>query len=58
MPITAMSSNAFKAVVDIDLVGTFNVSKAAFEAYLRDHGGVIVNITAVIPTGDWRCRPM
>jgi peroxisomal 2,4-dienoyl-CoA reductase len=48
VPITAMSSNAFKAVVDIDLVGTFNVSKAAYEAYLGDHGGAIVNITAAI----------
>jgi peroxisomal 2,4-dienoyl-CoA reductase len=33
-------------VVDIDLLGTYNVSKAAFDTYLREHGGNIVNITA------------
>jgi len=41
-----LSPNGFKAVVDIDLRGTYNVTKAAFEAYLRQHGGHIVNISA------------
>jgi len=41
-----ISPNGFKSVVDIDLLGTYNVSKAAFEVWLRDHGGNIVNITA------------
>jgi NAD(P)-dependent dehydrogenase (short-subunit alcohol dehydrogenase family) len=45
-PITKISPNGFKAVVDIDLLGTFNVSKAAFDAWLAEHGGNIVNITA------------
>jgi NAD(P)-dependent dehydrogenase (short-subunit alcohol dehydrogenase family) len=45
-PITAISPNGFKAVVDIDLLGTYNVSKAAFDAWLREHGGNIVNISA------------
>jgi peroxisomal 2,4-dienoyl-CoA reductase len=45
-PITDISPNGFKAVVDIDLLGTYNVSKAAFDAWLGDHGGNIVNITA------------
>ena len=45
-PITSISPNGFKTVVDIDLLGTYNVSKAAFDAWLRDHGGNIVNITA------------
>jgi peroxisomal 2,4-dienoyl-CoA reductase len=45
-PITSISPNGFKAVVDIDLLGTYNVSRAAFEVWLRDHGGNIVNITA------------
>jgi NAD(P)-dependent dehydrogenase (short-subunit alcohol dehydrogenase family) len=40
-----MSSNAFKAVVDIDLLGTFNVARAAHQ-YLRKPGAVIVNISA------------
>jgi peroxisomal 2,4-dienoyl-CoA reductase len=45
-PIGRISYNGFKAIVDIDLRGTYNVTKAAFEAYLREHGGHIVNITA------------
>jgi len=45
-PITSISPNGFKSVVDIDLLGTYNVSKAAFDAWMRDHGGNIVNISA------------
>jgi peroxisomal 2,4-dienoyl-CoA reductase len=45
-PISKISANGFKSVVDIDLLGTYNVSKAAFDVYLRTHGGNIVNITA------------
>jgi NAD(P)-dependent dehydrogenase (short-subunit alcohol dehydrogenase family) len=40
-----MSPNAFKAVVDIDLLGTFNVMRSAHQ-YLRKPGAVIVNISA------------
>src|SRR3954454_8317243 len=43
---TSISPNGFKAVVDIDLLGTYNVSKATFDAWLREHGGNIVNITS------------
>src|SRR5215217_4706533 len=43
---TSISPNGFKAVVDIDLLGTYNVSKATFDAWLREHGGNIVNIPA------------
>jgi peroxisomal 2,4-dienoyl-CoA reductase len=46
--ISDLSPNGFKAVVDIDLSGTFNVSKAAYELWLRDHGGAVVNISAAI----------
>jgi len=45
-PMTRISPNGFKAVVDIDLLGTYNTSKAAFDAWLGDHGGSIVNISA------------
>lgn len=48
VPISDLSPNGFKAVVDIDLLGTFNVSKAAYERWLRDHGGAVVNISAAI----------
>ena len=45
-PISGISYNGFKAIVDIDLRGTYNVTKAAFEAFLEQHGGHIVNISA------------
>lgn len=45
-PITSISPNGFKAVVDIDLLGTYNVSRAAFDAWMGEHGGNIVNISA------------
>jgi len=48
VPISDLSPNGFKAVVDIDLLGTFNVSKAAYDLWLREHGGAVVNISAAI----------
>jgi 2,4-dienoyl-CoA reductase [(3E)-enoyl-CoA-producing], peroxisomal len=45
-PMSKISSNGFKAIVDIDLLGTYNVTRAAFDAWLSDHGGSIVNISA------------
>jgi NAD(P)-dependent dehydrogenase (short-subunit alcohol dehydrogenase family) len=47
-PITGLSPNGFKAVVDIDLLGTFNVTKSVHAAWMGEHGGSIVNITAAI----------
>lgn len=44
-PALGMSSNGFRAVVDIDLVGTFNACRAAFE-HLRQPGGVVINVSA------------
>lgn len=40
-----MSANGFRAVVDIDLVGTFNVARQA-HAHLRKPGAAFINITA------------
>jgi NAD(P)-dependent dehydrogenase (short-subunit alcohol dehydrogenase family) len=51
-PAATLSANGFRAVVDIDLCGTFNASRAAFP-HLAKNGGAIVNITATqaeIPT--------
>jgi NAD(P)-dependent dehydrogenase (short-subunit alcohol dehydrogenase family) len=51
-PAATLSANGFKAVVDIDLCGTFNASRAAF-AHLGKRGGCIVSITATqaeVPT--------
>jgi peroxisomal 2,4-dienoyl-CoA reductase len=45
-PMTRISPNGFRSVVAIDLLGTYNVSRAVFDAWQRDHGGNIVNISA------------
>ncbi|MBX7195757.1 MAG: SDR family oxidoreductase [Sandaracinaceae bacterium] len=47
-PAAALSYNGFKTVMEIDAVGTWNVCRASFERYLRDHGGHILNITATL----------
>lgn len=40
-----LSSRGFQAVVNTNLLGTFHVCKSAFEHFMRDNGGSIVNIT-------------
>jgi peroxisomal 2,4-dienoyl-CoA reductase len=42
-----LSPNGFSTVVDIDLKGTFNVSRAAFP-HLKSQKGVILNISATL----------
>src|SRR3712207_6381444 len=44
-PALGMSSNGFKAVMDIDVVGTFNACRAGFE-HLRKPGAAVLNISA------------
>ena len=44
-PALGMSANGFKTVVDIDLIGTFNVLRAAY-AFLRRPGASMISITA------------
>jgi NAD(P)-dependent dehydrogenase (short-subunit alcohol dehydrogenase family) len=44
-PVAALSSNGFKAVVDIDLQGTFHTYRAAFER-LRKPGASVISISA------------
>jgi NAD(P)-dependent dehydrogenase (short-subunit alcohol dehydrogenase family) len=51
-PAASLSANGFRAVIDIDLCGTFNACRAAF-AHLAETHGNIVNITATqaeVPT--------
>jgi 2,4-dienoyl-CoA reductase [(3E)-enoyl-CoA-producing], peroxisomal len=53
VPAAQMSYNAFKTVIDIDLLGTFNVSRAAFEHLMNaaqdgERESVIINITATL----------
>jgi 2,4-dienoyl-CoA reductase [(3E)-enoyl-CoA-producing], peroxisomal len=43
-----LSPNGFGTVVDIDLKGTFNVSKAALP-HLKAQGGSVINISATLP---------
>lgn len=47
VPAEELSPNGFGAVVDIDLKGTFNVSRAAF-AQLKENRGQILNISATL----------
>ncbi len=42
---TGMSTNAFKAVVDIDLIGSFNVLRLAHR-FLRRPGASVINVSA------------
>jgi NAD(P)-dependent dehydrogenase (short-subunit alcohol dehydrogenase family) len=44
-PVTGMSANGFKAVIDIDLLGTFNTCRAAYE-FLRKPGASVIAISA------------
>lgn len=44
-PALGMSSNGFKTVVDIDLIGTFHVLRASFQ-YLNRPGASLISITA------------
>jgi peroxisomal 2,4-dienoyl-CoA reductase len=46
-PAEQLSPNGFGSVVDIDLKGTFNVCRAAFEE-LKQHRGQILNISATL----------
>jgi NAD(P)-dependent dehydrogenase (short-subunit alcohol dehydrogenase family) len=44
-PAAGLSANGFRAVIDIDLCGTFNAARAAF-AHLQKSRGMIMSITA------------
>lgn len=51
-PAATLSANGFRTVIDIDLCGTFNATRASFE-HLRERKGCVVSITATqatIPT--------
>ncbi len=44
-PVIGMSANAFKSVIDIDLIGTFNTCRASYE-HLRKPGASVISISA------------
>lgn len=43
-----LSTNAFRTVLDIDAVGTFNMCRAAFEALKASGDARVINITATL----------
>lgn len=43
-----LTYNAFKTVMEIDTIGTFNASKAVYQKYFKKHGGNIINISATL----------
>lgn len=47
-PATSLSFNAFKTVLEIDTMGTFNTSKVVYEKWFKNNGGSIVNISATL----------
>ena len=50
-PSADLSPGGFGVVLDIDAKGTWNVSRAAYRAWLGDHGGQILNISATLHYG-------
>jgi citronellol/citronellal dehydrogenase len=50
-PLAEMSPNGWRTVVDLNLNGTYLMCRAAYRAWMKDHGGAIVNMLADIWTG-------
>lgn len=50
-PSADLSPNGFGVVLDIDAKGTWHVCRAAYRAWLKDHGGRILNISATLHHG-------
>jgi len=53
-PAEKLSSNGFKTVIDIDLVGSFHMCKAAFEPLKASGDALIINISATL---HYKARP-
>ena len=41
-----LSTNAVRTVLEIDTLGTFNMAQAVFLGFMKENGGVIINISA------------
>lgn len=50
-PSEAIRAKGWNAVIDTNLTGTFYCCKAVYNAWMKEHGGVIVNITATVRNG-------
>ena len=53
--VNAQSSNGFRAIVDIDLIGTFTVMRAGYP-HLTKPGAAIINISAPQSFIPMRCQ--
>ena len=47
-PAAGLSPNGFRTVIDIDLIGTFNTARAAFEHLQKSKRGLVLNISATL----------
>ncbi|NWZ13033.1 PECR reductase, partial [Agelaius phoeniceus] len=50
-PSEAIRAKGWNAVIDTNLTGTFYCCKAVYNAWMQEHGGAIVNITAAVRNG-------
>lgn len=50
-PAEKLSSNGFGTVLDIDTKGTWNCCRAVYHAWMAEHGGSILNISATLHYG-------
>ncbi|XP_045709143.1 peroxisomal trans-2-enoyl-CoA reductase isoform X1 [Phyllostomus hastatus] len=50
-PAEDISSKGWHSVVDTNLSGTFNMCKAVYNSWMKEHGGSIVNITMLSKNG-------
>jgi citronellol/citronellal dehydrogenase len=50
-PLAEMSPNGWRTVIDLNLNGTYLMSRAAYRGWMQHHGGAIVNMLADIWTG-------
>jgi peroxisomal 2,4-dienoyl-CoA reductase len=47
-PASLFTPNGFRAVMEIDAFGTFHASRAAFDGWMQEHGGNVINISATL----------
>src|SRR5438132_1764718 len=47
-PAAGLSPNGFRTVMEIDAGGCFHASRAAFDGFMQEHGGAILNISATL----------
>lgn len=50
-PAEGISPNGWRTVIDLNLTGTFLVTRAVFTASMAQHGGAVVTITADVRNG-------